>query len=291
MTKIILDTNIILAQPKVLGLQIPGTKFLIPHDVMAELKVRATQRGAAFDGRIDLVEKASQEGTISIINTHAPAFSKYHDLLNSNKLSSVDLAIIALAIECKEKGETVKVATHDKEICKIAAEYKIEILSELDVADLLRNFKKTDVGIQTVQKAIAKFELLEKRNIWKALLVGAVATSIAFIIYSNLHVIISTINVWGTIIAILILGIGLFVFRERQKLSYGVFEFFVGVVAIIMLFQPEHFNFSTLHFDLDFNIKLLGGLYIMVRGLDNIVIALKDTKAGLMLKNKFRIGS
>lgn len=291
MTKIILDTNIILRQPKVLGLQIPDTTFLVPLDVIEELNIRANNRGASFDRRIDLIEKASHQGTVSIINTDAPTFIKYRTLLNSNKISGADLAILAVAIEFKNKGESVKIATQDKEIWRLASSHNIDILSESDISNLLSGFKEPSTDKETVQKDIVNYERTEKSNLWKGIFIGAVATLIAVLIYNNLQRIISTINIWGTISVILLLGIGLFVFREKKKLSYGVFEFFVGVVAIIMLFQPDNFDFSKLNFNIDFNIKLLGGLYIMVRGQDNIVKALKDTKVGLILKDKYGIGT
>ncbi|MEE6130479.1 PIN domain-containing protein [Chryseobacterium arthrosphaerae] len=291
MTNIILDTNIILKQPKVLGLQIPELHFLIPLDVIEELNVRATQRGASFDRRIDIIEKASHQGTVSIINPDAPAYRQYRELVNANKLSGADIAIVAIALSLTNKGEKVKIATQDKEIWRIAKEHGIDILLETDVNNLLTNFiePKTNTT-DTVQKEIVTYEKKEKRNFFTGIFTGAMATLIATIIYQNIDKIIETINVWGTILVILIAGIGLFVFRERKRLSYGVFEFLVGVVAIIMLFQPTHFKLSTLNFDLDFNIRILGGLYIMVRGQDNIIKGIKDTKIGLHLKDKYGIG-
>ncbi len=291
MTNIILDSNIILRQPKVLGLQIPEIHFLVPLDVIEELNFRATQRGATFDRRIDLIEKASHQGTVSIINSDAPSYRQYRDVINSNKLSGADISIIAIALSLTNKGEQVKIATQDKAIWQIAKEHNIEILSEADVTNLLTNFiePKTDAS-DTVQKEIVTYEKKEKRNFFTGILTGAIITFIASITYQNIDKVIGTINVWGTILVILIAGVGLFVFRERNKLSYGVFEFLVGVIAIIMLFQPTHFDLSTLNFNLDFNIRLLGGLYIMVRGQDNIVKGLKDTKIGLHLKDKYGIG-
>ena len=41
---------------------------------------------------------------------------------------------------------------------------------------------------------------------------------------------------------------------------------------------------------MDFSIKYLGGLYIMVRGQDNIVKGLAKTRTGEILKYKYKIG-
>lgn len=291
MTNIILDTNIILRQPKVLGLQIPEIHFWVPLDVIEELNVRAIQRGASFDRRINIIEKASHQGTVSIINSDTPAYRQYREFVNSNRLSGADISILAIALSLNNKGENVKIATQDKEIWRFAIEHGIEVLSETDVANLLKNFidPKTDAA-DTVQKEIVTYEKKEKRNFFTGIFIGAIITLVATITYQNIEKIVGTINIWGTILIILIAGIGLFVFRERNRLSYGVFEFLVGVVAIVMLFQPTNFDLSTLNFNLDFNIRLLGGLYIMVRGQDNIVKGIKDTKIGLHLKDKYGIG-
>jgi len=293
MTKIILATNIILRQPKVLGLQIPETEILVPVDVIEELNLRATQRGAPFDRRIDLIEKASLQGTISIINPDAPTYRQYKDLISTRKLSGTDIAIVAIALSLTNKGQQVKIATLDREIWKIASENGIEILSDVEIENLLTNFQPTTTTTTTtttIQSEIISYENKEKRNFFKGIITGGITTLIATIIYLNIDKVIATINIWGTIIAIIFAGVVLFIFREKSRLSYGVFEFLVGVVAILMLFKPTNFDFSTLNFNLDFNIRLLGGLYIMVRGQDNIVRGIKDTKIGLYLKDKFGIG-
>ncbi len=290
MRKIILDTNILLRQPRVLGLDIPDTEFLIPLEVIEELNVRAQNRGANFDRRIDLIEKANLQGTVSIINVDTQTIQQYHELFKSTKLSSVDISILAIALNLKNKGENVYVATQDKDILKVAHDNNIGILSEVDANDLFSKFIEPETESETIQKEIISYENKEKFNLWTGILIGIVATLIATLIYKNIDKILSTINVWGTITVILLAGIGLFIFREKKRFSYGVFEFLVGVVAIITLFSPNDFDFTTINFNLDFNIKLVGGLYIMVRGQDNIVKSQKDKKFGLWLKDKYGIG-
>lgn len=290
MKKIILDTSIILRQPRVLGLEIPDTEFLIPLDVIEELVVRTQNRGAKFDRRVDLIEKASQEGKVTILNVDTPANRQFREHFKSTKLSGADISIVSVALTLKNKGEEVLIATLDREIEKVATENNIGILSESDISNLVSKFVEPQTSNDTIQKEIVTYENKEKTTFWTGIFFGVGATLIAVLIYNNLDKIISTINVWGTIAVILFAGIGLFIFREKKRLSYGVFEFLVGVVGIISLFSPNDFDFATIQFNIDFNIKLIGGLYIMVRGQDNIVKALKDKKLGLWLKDKYGIG-
>src|SRR5579875_53399 len=103
MTNIILDTNILLRYPRVLGLQLPDTIFLIPLEVVEELAFRANRRGANFDRRIDLINRAAAQGTVSLINTDLPGFRMYEEVLSSPKLGGADRAILTTALTYKDK--------------------------------------------------------------------------------------------------------------------------------------------------------------------------------------------
>jgi hypothetical protein len=76
----------------------------------------------------------------------------------------------------------------------------------------------------------------------------------------NIQLIIKSINIWGTVIIILLLGIALYLFRARYRLAYGIFEVIVGVLVAIFVFGPK-FDYSNLQIFAFF--QILGGLYIM----------------------------
>lgn len=292
MVSIILDTNIILRHPKILGLQIPDVDFLIPLDVIEELNSRANRRGVSFDQRIDLIQKASEDGNVSIINTDLPAFRQFIEKFRANNLSNTDLAILAVAVNLKMKKQEAKIASLDKEIIRFASTNGIETLTDNDIELLIQNFSAQKNKSSTkLKKEILSYEKSERKTLIVGILIGIIVTSFAYLIFKNISKIVTTINVWGTVILILLSGICLFVFRERQRLSYGVVEFLVGAIAIIILFQPNDFDFSKVDFNFEFSLKILAGLYIMVRGQDNIIKAIKDTKVGLYLKDKYKIGS
>lgn len=290
MKNIILDTSILLRQPRILGLTIPDTKFLIPVTIVEELIERTRQRGAKFDRRVDLIEKAAKQGTVSILALDESAIKQFRESHNLTKLSKADISIVAIATSLKSKNEDVTIATLDNDIIKFAQDNKIGVLSEIGVSELSSTFTESKTDNNNIQTEIVSYENKERQSFWKGISIGIFATLIAIFAFKNIELVISTINVWGTIAIILLAGFGLFIFREKQRLAYGVFEFLVGVVAIISLFAPNDFDFNAITFNLDFNIKLIGGLYIMVRGQDNIVKALKDKKIGLWLKDKYGIG-
>jgi len=100
---------------------------------------------------------------------------------------------------------------------------------------------------------------------------------------------VQTLPIWGTTILILLLGISLFVFREKQKVSYGITEFILGAITAIY-YLPFWSDYSQIVEHSDTSLKIAGGLYIMVRGQDNIIKGLQGTKLGLQIKTLTGVG-
>lgn len=325
MTNIVLDANIIISHPKLLGLSVKDIRFLVPLDVITELNERAIFRGNSYDDRVELIEKGNLEGTISVINTDLPLYRKYHEDMKSYLATGTDISVIAVALTLKNKGEKVRIATSDKIVAKIANDNNLITLSKSEIDEYIDSFKKPEskntflkilsdvlleiaeqifiptpilgsiltpifkklraVEFPSIQGKIVFFERKETTNLIAGIVIGILITLLSALIYLKLDIIIGTINVWGTIALTLVLGIILFIIREKKRLGYGVFEFLVGVFSIILLFNSQKFNYSKIDFTPDFYIKIAAGLYIMVRGQDNIVKAIKDSKLGSKLKN------
>lgn len=293
MQKVILDTNVILNYPKLLGINLPDTKFVIPTTVLQELSTNKINKGDLYNQVIDLINLASRQKVVEILSSDIGKHNRLLEKINSFGLSGTDIEILALATQLKDSGEEVQIATLDRDIIKAANLSNIRILERdnLDIitssaAEQFYKAKKTDL-----QKEIVSFEKKERNRFLIGLILGFVITGFSVIVFENKDIIIKTVNVWGTIFVVLFFGILLFVIREKWRLSYGVFEFLVGALTIIILFLPVKFDYKTIKFTMDFNFKLLGGLYIMVRGQDNIVKALKNYKFGIYLREKFGIGS
>src|ERR1700693_2215770 len=139
MERIILDTNIILRYPKILGLQDPNFLFIIPLAVMRDLKNKATQRGAGFDRRINLIKEASVQGTVKIVSTEKEV-EEYQNSDIFPYADQVDAAVVALAITYKGRGYEVKIATLDTRLQKIASNNQIDILGKDEIEKLLAGF-------------------------------------------------------------------------------------------------------------------------------------------------------
>jgi hypothetical protein len=273
-----------------------------------------------YNNRAELIQIASAQGTISIIDHNQPDFVKYYQ----PTIGDTDSSIIAIALNFIKNGQSVKIATFDRKLSIAAQENEIQTLSRKELGKYIHSFKKPeqksfgklfleilwdviktsfpmiptitsllvelkDVEIPSIQGKILFFERKENVNLFAGIIIGIVFTLLAVLIYLKLNVLVSTMNIWGTITAIIVLGIVLFIIRERQRLGYGIFEFLVGVLSIVVIFYSDDFDYSKINFTTDIYLKIAAGLYIMVRGQDNIFRAIKDTSLGLKLR-KYKIG-
>lgn len=295
MNYIIIDTNFLIKYPKILGTQIPESIVILPEKVFEEIKYISNHGDyytrTTFSELIDLIVKSIN---LSIITTEdgEEYYTKFLEKVTSPWLDSTDSSILSIALGYKSENKNVKIATQDKKFRKFIVSQGIELFSKEEFEILLD--QKQTITTKEFQEKIENYEFKETKNTFASFLIGILSAFIAIVIYNNLNPtlgkIFSAINVWGTIIVVIIAGISLFIFREKRRLSYGVFEFIVGIIAIVSLFYPNNFDYSKINFDLDFNVKLLGGLYIMVRGQDNIVTSVKRKKLGIWLKERFDIG-
>ncbi len=86
-----------------------------------------------------------------------------------------------------------------------------------------------------------------------------------------------------TSIVISLTGIALMWYRSRHRITYGVMEVTFGFFSILGILTSS----STIHVNYAFSLSLIGCLYIIVRGLDNICNGIdphKDTLPSLLVK-------
>jgi hypothetical protein len=66
-----------------------------------------------------------------------------------------------------------------------------------------------------------------------------------------------------------------FYWRQRWRLSYGLFEVMIGVYTPIRAIGGAEFKYLNLT-PLDY-LQIIGGIYVIVRGLDNVGVGLRGT--------------
>lgn len=91
---------------------------------------------------------------------------------------------------------------------------------------------------------------------------------------------------WSSIIIIPVTGILFYIIRCRFRFLYGLTEFFVGMFTAIKVFIPL-LNFNNINTTIDTSLKVLGGIYIIIRGMDNIEKSMENSKKIIKWKRFF----
>jgi hypothetical protein len=275
----IIDTNVVLQYPEVLAMA-AGKKLVIPQAVLEELqhaRLRGVQRGVQ-----DVISEAIEKGAHV---APAPASIKQEPIASdraAQRLSGADIAIARIAIDYAER-------TRPKSVCVVTADRAlVEFLGSRGISAISGSQFLAEPSIGKVDKAI---EVTAKQIISKqrryliiSFALGIASALIGNFAFSNLQHLIATISIWGTLIALPVLGIGLYWYRERFRLAYGVFEFIIGLFMTYYVFFP---NFDYSKIGPVETIQVLGGLYVMVRGLDNVGKGTEGTRLEQLWKKLF----
>jgi rRNA maturation endonuclease Nob1 len=258
----IFDSNVILQYPEVLA-RIEGKKVVLPQSVLDELHV-AKVRGV--QGRIQqLVADAIAKGIHVARTPESSVLEMIASDRNALRLNGADISIAALAIEYAAKmgKAAVVVVTADRGLTSFLSSKGIRSIT--GAAFLSEpSLGQADIQIQAATRAIVFKQ-------W-----GYIALCLAFAIsvlipaifaFRHISEIISAFHVWGFFSGILLLGVLFYWLREHVQLTYGVVEYVIGAsTTYYVLFQkhsPWQFGYSDAF-------GILGGLYVMVRGLDNV---------------------
>lgn len=256
----ILDSGAIVQRPEILAHAAAGD-LLIPEAVVDDIRGRR-ERGLRGDLQ-RLLDRAMEAGAVV-----AP---------------STDGGPAELAVKCAaESGAgNVRVVTTDRRLVQLLASKGVaSIGSNQLVAEL--STTSSDTGIEQAARRIVT---VQRRYLAGGLAIAVVATGVAILVVRNHQLIFHTAPDWMVPIALLLAGLLFFWWRERDHLSYGLFEVMIGLLissqSIVTL--PAPYELSTAK-----SIQLVGGLYVMVRGFDNVDRSIEDTRLGGWWKRLFR---
>lgn len=233
--------------------------LVIPFSVHTELE--------SISQMNHLVDKAVKGGHVQI-----QTLSTIPSIQRTNKLSRTDIELITLAQEIQGQGEEVVIASEDRRVGEAAASLGIAYIRLNGLEELMSKDTEIDQKINREAKSLLS---LQKRELIVGFLSGFIANLLATLLWTHIDVVVATVTVWGTISAILCLGILMYTLRGRFRLHYGVFEFLFGIFIATKVFWPD-FNYDKIK-PTDI-LQVVGGIYVMVRGQDNIGKALQGTR-------------
>lgn len=275
MKYIILDSNIILNLPEVLSYRKKDTKLIIPFEVLQDLRKISNSRQ---EDLLNLIDRAEEEKIIEIGKTND--LNVEMEKMGGKPVSFSDFLLTRLAKSLHSEGKDVIVATDDKLVINYA---KINDLKVFSSKDLVMYFGSNSSNDSQIKNEANKIEKKEK---WSILLnfVLSILFLIGFVFfirnYANL--IDDLANVFW-IILLIILGFLLFEIREKRKQLYGFVEIGFGILTLVIVFYP-----GLILSNWEFYFKICAGLYVIVRGLDNVYKGSENRRLGTILNKLFK---
>ena len=265
MPRFLIDTSVLITNPQVLAKAGPSGIFLIPAAVLRELR-GGSSRTTGGQQLLKLVEEATSRGGVQILDETIEGHFR------EPRTASADIAITIHMARAKEHGDDLILATEDRDLVRAAAELGIPVV---DTAGLVTRLAAAPITNQPLLDQAQALVRVQRRSLVRGVALGVAASVLANIVAGYITVILSTINVWGTLILLTTLALCLYWFRGWNRLMYGSAEFFVGFSASVRVFWPRFVYTELNATDI---LQVVAGLYVMVRGLDNVDKALTGTR-------------
>jgi rRNA-processing protein FCF1 len=261
MPRFLVDTSVLLRSPEVLAKTVPTGTFLVPAAVLREL--RGTRAVAGREQLFGLIKEAADRGSVEILDERTESAGAGRGL-------SADVAItMHLA---RHGGDDLILATEDRDLFRAAVELGVPVV---DSAGLAAKLAAAPVNNQPLLDRARTVIKAQRRSLVLGIGVGVAITILTNLAATRASLILSTLHVWGTIVLLAVLAVFLYWFRGRYRLMYGSAELFVGFSASARAFWPR---FSYAELNAAGALQVIAGLYVMVRGLDNVGKALEKTR-------------
>lgn len=275
MDYILIDTNILIEYPQVTTIKSSKIQLGITDIVYHRFFERTLYRKLQVDKYLgdynyldyainnNLIKRLEPKGKLNNINLNG-----YPQLTNApiSILKQYEILI--------DEGHSVKIATDNITLLSCCESNKIPTFNLTELKDFLKDIKSDTNAVAKLKSQIQK----ELQKIKFEVLFAIVIALLSLILINYFGIVKSKIGNIILIPSIITLGFILFLFREKYRLSYGIVELILECTSIIigvLSFVPiENKNFIEL------NVKIFGGLYIMVRGQENILKSIQNLIIG-----------
>jgi hypothetical protein len=235
----------------------------VPDIVFTEIS-NLVRKGIVSKEIIHQWEESAYKGFIeSVIVTIQNPNNDYY-----RKLSPVDLSLAIYVRDLTESNSEVYLATEDRRLQSYCHDIGAKFINLSELNRLLSDYIRTNIS--EVKTNINK----RQRNILLIRLMSSIAIISLMYVFYRYHLFI--IKNYKTIISLVIpvSGLLLYWFRAKQRALYGLIEVCFGIISGIVLFKikDNNSNLDILSF-----FSILGSIYVIVRGLDNIYQGSKGT--------------
>lgn len=271
----LLDTSLLVTRPRLLSRSDARDLFLIPLVAIEQL----TNRGHGTSlGPLQRVLAAAAESGVEVVDrpkTFPLPLPSAH-----SRLDTYDLAILKTFQELRsDPTRDVILVTQDVHLRKAATELGLPAIFFDQLQEALQSTPPSAEGAakSEVQEEVAEYERYERSNIQKWILfavIGGLAAVVLRLKHAQLFAFLASKPAALIVIAALLAGVALYAFRQRFRASYGAIEAMIGVWIVANALP------LTAALDVSVGLQVIGGLYVVVRGLDNVGNGLKETRYG-----------
>ncbi len=243
----------------------------MPGAIRREIEARSKRAGGR-QRLLPLIEAAAQNGILIFDDVDVV---KSLGTSLADRLGYADSSLLASALRVKAGGDSPAIVTSDRDVIVAAMAAGLEALTPTDAWNELESAPATaDAPLaQRTDQAV-----IESKSHSRLLVLGGVLIGLSSVLLlDHIDYIIATVPVWGTISGLVAISILLYWVRGRMRLHYGITELFVGLAAgwYAVRTPADSARFSAVLL-----IQVLGPVYVMVRGLDNIGKGVQTTRYG-----------
>lgn len=260
---LILDTEILIQHPHLLSAGDKNLKFILPQAVLEEL--REARFGRNF---VDLIEAATQSGQLEIVPRPVPQKLTH----SMSRMNPGDESVIQTALHYLKTKKNPILVTEDNRLKSVAQKYGIATANGEQALQRLQSSPDEQTSLlANVRKAADAIAQKTRRYFLQGLVIGVATSSIVILTWQFREDIVRIIPRFGMLPIALVVGIALFIFRSRQRLGYGIVEIAIGLFATYYSQKGDLTNPDSI-------VRVLAGLYIVVRGLDSVGKGIQGTK-------------
>ena len=273
MKYLILDTNILLKDINVIKNWTPQFTIIIPQFILNELDKVSNRIGYAKE-TFEVLNNSKRKGFVQITqpDLNLDDYQQVQSLPTSQKLSETDFLLFKYVQQLVKQGKDAILVSNDRALLRYAFAHGISYITLEGLYNLYNKSVSTKIEFLKNDDTILKYQ---RRKLITGFILGVIFTVVSYLIINNFSSIYSTASTWGTIVILIAVSFAFFLFKRNYQLQYGSVEYLFGFYITIRVFISKSFNYELLEM-LDF-IQIVGGIYVMVRGLSNINEGIKGT--------------
>ena len=276
MKKFFLDSNILIHYPEILSYKRNDATLIIPDVVIKELQ---GARIKSLEDISNLIQNSEAKGYVSILSI--PPLPPY--IPGDAIWSVVDTSIILYlrSILTTTDNSEIIFVTNDN---RAASEAKFAKVAVWNAQELIEFYKTPgSVADKEIKKEAIQVENKVRWGILSNLLLAIIILTVFVLLARYYGDVVDQLKNATIIIILVIFGFLLFEVREKRRQLYGFTEIGFGILTIVVVFYP-----NIILNNWDKFLKIAAGLYIIVRGLDNLYKGSENRQIGSLLRRLFR---